>query len=173
MLSPICPVLQRPSRNRANRKITTTTSASSVYTTSLSALSRRQSWQYYHNWLVLMLQSDCHIVYPPSIHHSPINCPKLNMPELQFIIASPQSVGSGASESQRTIAHSHAARSAHARKRRLQTIQYQAQKRQRQSQQHSSLVSILPATRADPFMSFARSLNPVEPMLFDHCMSSP
>ncbi|GES65383.1 hypothetical protein ATEIFO6365_0010030900 [Aspergillus terreus] len=84
------------------------------------------------------------------------------MPELQFIIASPQSVGSGASESQRTTAHSHAARSAHARKRRLRTIQYQAQKR------HSSLVSILPATRADPFMSFARSLDPVEPMLFDH-----
>ncbi|KAL5358174.1 hypothetical protein BJX96DRAFT_36913 [Aspergillus floccosus] len=90
------------------------------------------------------------------------------MSELQFIISSPKSAGPGTTESQKTMAHSHAARSAHARKRRLRTIQYQAQKRQRQHQQHSCLVSVLPATRADPFMSFARSLDPLESMLFDH-----
>jgi hypothetical protein len=33
----------------------------------------------------------------------------------------------------------------------------------------SSPVSILPSSRKDPFMSFARPLNPIEHFLLDHC----
>lgn len=81
---------------------------------------------------------------------------------------------------QRKLAHSHAARSAHAKARRLRTIQYQAQKstgNQSGSTEKcveqgfpKELISILSADRKDPFMSFAIPLKPIEEMLFDHCM---
>ncbi|CEJ53826.1 hypothetical protein PMG11_00167 [Penicillium brasilianum] len=84
---------------------------------------------------------------------------------------------------QRKLAHSHAARSAHAKARRLRTIQYQAQKRSAKQSDPaencdeegspiefptSQIIRNLPADRKDPFMSFATPLKPVEEMLFDH-----
>ncbi|OJJ98375.1 hypothetical protein ASPACDRAFT_44878 [Aspergillus aculeatus ATCC 16872] len=95
--------------------------------------------------------------------------------EVPFIISTSQPTK--ATESQRRIALSHAARSAHAKTRRLRTLQYQAQKRQerhaRLSQENpdlpiAELDTFLPADRTDPFMSFARVLNPTEQFLFDH-----
>ncbi|RAH78861.1 hypothetical protein BO86DRAFT_421239 [Aspergillus japonicus CBS 114.51] len=95
--------------------------------------------------------------------------------EVPFIISTfhPTKV----TESQRRIALSHAARSAHAKTRRLRTLQYQAQKRQahhaslsRETQDLpiTTLDTFLPADRTDPFMSFARVLDPTEQFLFDH-----
>ncbi|PYH76627.1 hypothetical protein BO82DRAFT_295728 [Aspergillus uvarum CBS 121591] len=82
-----------------------------------------------------------------------------------------------ATESQRRIALSHAARSAHAKARRLRTLQYQAQKKQEyhaslsretQGLPITALDTFLPAGRTDPFISFARVLDPTEQFLFDH-----
>ncbi|RAH44600.1 uncharacterized protein BO95DRAFT_454120 [Aspergillus brunneoviolaceus CBS 621.78] len=95
--------------------------------------------------------------------------------EVSFIISTSQPTK--ATESQRRIALSHAARSAHAKARRLRTLQYQAQKRHerhaRLSQETpdlpiTGLDMFLPADRTDPFMSFARTLSPTEQFLFDH-----
>ncbi|KAL4866201.1 hypothetical protein BDV12DRAFT_173266 [Aspergillus spectabilis] len=74
---------------------------------------------------------------------------------------------------QRSLARSHAARSAHARARRMRTIQYQAQKAQDSSSDSprhldESPTSVLSYHRRDPFRSYARSLNPIEEMLLDH-----
>lgn len=107
---------------------------------------------------------------------------------VQFIIVSSNSPEKDAQSAtkQRKIAHSHAARTAHAKARRLRTIQYQAQKASRKQSQSGSvedgveqgppkelpkaqLVSLLSADRRDPFMSFATPLKPLEEMLFDHC----
>lgn len=111
-------------------------------------------------------------------------------PRVQFIIISSNSPEEDAPSAtkQRKIAHSHAARTAHAKARRLRTIQYQAQKASRKQSQNGSvenrveqgppkekelpkaqLVSLLSADRRDPFMSFATPLKPMEEMLFDHC----
>lgn len=108
-------------------------------------------------------------------------------PSVEFIIVSSNSPEEAARSAtkQRKLAHSHAARSAHAKTRRLRTIQYQAQKNSRKESglveqydeqmppkalPQAQLTSFLSANRKDPFMSFARSLNPIEEMLFDQCM---
>lgn len=95
--------------------------------------------------------------------------------ELQFIITAPEAAISPTS--QQRIARSHAARSAHARARRLRTSQYQAQKKREwlddvkcRLNRPTDIVTVLPASRKDPFTSFARVLKPLEQMLFDHCM---
>lgn len=95
--------------------------------------------------------------------------------ELQFITTAPEAVSSTAS--QQRVARSHAARSAHARVRRLRTSQYQAQKKREwlndmncRLNRSTDIVTILPASRKDPFNSLARPLKPMEQMLFDHCM---
>ncbi|PYI01598.1 hypothetical protein BO78DRAFT_246423 [Aspergillus sclerotiicarbonarius CBS 121057] len=88
----------------------------------------------------------------------------------------------GLTESQQRIAHSHAARSAHARVRRLRTMQYQAQKQEKRRTLESitsssdeiehnaglGIITVLSADRRDPFMSFARRLDPMEQFLFDN-----
>ncbi|KAL3471489.1 hypothetical protein BJX99DRAFT_237372 [Aspergillus californicus] len=77
-------------------------------------------------------------------------------------------------ESQQRLARSHAARSAHARARRLRTIQYQAQRRQEgEDRRHervseTGLLSFLSAHRRDPFASCAKPLRAIEQRLFDH-----
>ncbi|KAJ5266845.1 hypothetical protein N7478_009653 [Penicillium angulare] len=95
--------------------------------------------------------------------------------ELQFIITAPEAATS--TTSQQRVARSHAARSAHARARRLRTSQYQAQKKREwlndvncRLNRPTNIVTALPASRKDPFTSFARLLQPLEQMLFDHCM---
>ncbi|KAJ5605572.1 hypothetical protein N7510_008353 [Penicillium lagena] len=95
--------------------------------------------------------------------------------ELQFIITAPEA--STPTTLQRRVARSHAARSAHAQERRLRTSQYQAQKRReelddakRRISRPIEVTTVLPASRKDPFTSFARPLKPFEQMLFDHCM---
>ncbi|PYH47139.1 uncharacterized protein BP01DRAFT_380984 [Aspergillus saccharolyticus JOP 1030-1] len=98
--------------------------------------------------------------------------------EVSFIISTFHPTRApGSTESQRRTAQSHAARSAHAKARRLRTIQYQARKKQAKHAAHaqetqvlaSPVVSmILSADRTDPFMSFARPLDPTERFLFDH-----
>jgi hypothetical protein len=108
-------------------------------------------------------------------------------PRTQFILVSsndPEEATRSATR-QRKLAHSHAARSAHAKARRLRTIQYQAQKNSTKqgglveisvklgpwkAHPNTPLVTILSAGRKDPFMSFATPLKPIEEMLFDHCM---
>lgn len=107
--------------------------------------------------------------------------------EIQFIISLPDTAGaSGTTQSQRRAAHSHAARSAHAQVRRQRIKQYQAQKRREEHRQleygkaldelqstfRPELLGHLPTHRKDPFMSLAKSLTPVEQMLFDHCTCS-
>lgn len=107
--------------------------------------------------------------------------------EIQFIISLPNTAGvSETIESQRKAAHSHAARSAHAKVRRQRIKQYQAQKRREghgQSRDAKSLdgsqrelglemLSPLSTHRKDPFMILAKSLTSIEQMLFDHCMCS-
>lgn len=105
----------------------------------------------------------------------------------QFLIISAQSFGE---ESQQTVAHrkiarSHAARASHARVRRLRTLQYQARTRSvkssvpardehqySQTHQKFPVISLLSASRQDPFTCFATPLKPIEEMLFDHCASS-
>jgi hypothetical protein len=96
--------------------------------------------------------------------------------EVQFIITAPETAK--LSKPQQRVARSHAARSAHARERRIRTSQYQAQnKREWLNKMNFSLskpaeiVTVLPASRKDPFTSFARPLILLEQMLFDHCMS--
>lgn len=88
--------------------------------------------------------------------------------------------------------HAHAARAAHARARRLRTIEYQAskavQKPEPEDQETKppscnplesgnmalpSLLRFLAADRRDPFSCFARAFTPVEHFLLDHCKSSP
>ncbi|KAJ5679759.1 C6 finger domain protein [Penicillium macrosclerotiorum] len=95
--------------------------------------------------------------------------------ELQFIIAAPESAT--LTTPQRRIARSHAARSAHARERHFRTSQYQAQKKREllndvtfRLNKPPDIVTVLPASRKDPFTSFARPLKPLEEMLLDHCM---
>lgn len=95
--------------------------------------------------------------------------------ELQFIITAPEAATS--STSQRRVARAHAARTAHAKERRLRTSQYQAQKKreelndtQRRFSRLTEVATALPASRRDPFTSFARPLKLFEQMLFDHCM---
>ena len=95
--------------------------------------------------------------------------------ELQFIITAPEAASS--TTSQQRVARSHAARSAHARVRRLRTSQYQAQRKREwlndvkyKLNRATDIVTVLPASRKDPFNSFARPLKPLEQMLFDHCM---
>ncbi|KAF3394304.1 hypothetical protein F1880_004762 [Penicillium rolfsii] len=104
---------------------------------------------------------------------------------VQFILVSSNDPeeATGSAPRQRTLAHSHAARSAHAKARRLRTIQYQAQKNlvkqgglvgssveEKPLKEHpkTQLITILSANRKDPFTSFATSLKPMEEMLFDH-----
>jgi hypothetical protein len=93
-------------------------------------------------------------------------------------------------------AHSHAARTAHARARQLRTIEYQAAKiRQTLASEETkdreitpkdnvisvfnsveaekptlpSPISLLASDRRDPFNSFARSFKPIEHFLLDQC----
>ncbi|KAL2866072.1 uncharacterized protein BJX67DRAFT_147816 [Aspergillus lucknowensis] len=106
--------------------------------------------------------------------------------ELQFIVSLPHSTHAAGS-SQQKIARSHAARSAHARERRLRTQRFQAQKAREgpdQLERPSSLllrpkddlgscaISFLPADRRDPFASFVVPLKPMEQMLFDHYVTT-
>lgn len=95
--------------------------------------------------------------------------------KLQFIITAPETATS--TPSQQRVARSHAARSTHARERRLRTLQYQEQKKRKwlndvecRLNRATDIVTLLPASRKDPFTSFARLLTPFEQMLFDHCM---
>lgn len=106
--------------------------------------------------------------------------------KLQYIINSAHSTGPESTSAQRKTARSHAARAAHAKERRQRTLQYQAQKRREeenkttrdetdtapQSALHSTtpnIITLLSASRRDPFMSYARKLQPIEEALFDHC----
>jgi hypothetical protein len=96
-------------------------------------------------------------------------------------------------------AHSHAARAAHAKARRLRTIEYQARKASQIPEDHQGVkersiapsssvqpilnaveteqpllpspVSLLASDRRDPFKSFARSFESIEHFLLDHCKS--
>ncbi|CAL5867806.1 uncharacterized protein PFLUO_LOCUS2027 [Penicillium psychrofluorescens] len=93
--------------------------------------------------------------------------------ELQFIITASDAATS--STSQLRVARAHAARMAHAKARRLRTSQYQAQKKReelndanRRFNRLTEVGTVLPASRKDPFTSFARPLQPLEQMLFDH-----
>jgi hypothetical protein len=103
--------------------------------------------------------------------------------------------GEVVSAASRRKAHSHAARTAHAKTRRLRTIEYQSAKVQRvvndgetstinttvisnaqtsgdqDRYTHPSPLSLLTSDRRDPFHSFARRLRPLEHFLLDHCMS--
>lgn len=93
--------------------------------------------------------------------------------EVEFLVNTP-SDPTDTLRRQRKIAVSHAARSAHAKTRREQTIRYQAQKLRDYHARHkivpaTQAINMLPASRKDPFVTFARSLDHVEPMLFDHC----
>jgi hypothetical protein len=103
--------------------------------------------------------------------------------ELQFIISSAPSSNSSKGASLRTAARSHAARSAHARARRLRTIEYQAQKSRERNRPSNIADNAEPCDlpgcgprdalsyhRRDPFMACAKQLKPFEQMLFDHCM---
>ena len=81
-------------------------------------------------------------------------------------------------------ARSHAARETHARTRRLRMIEHLRLGQSRepalggseqtsQKVQVSSPVGILPSSRKDPFMSFARPLTPIEHFLLDYCKCMP
>ncbi|RDW92704.1 uncharacterized protein DSM5745_00026 [Aspergillus mulundensis] len=104
--------------------------------------------------------------------------------KLQFIhsTSAPQA---DPTASQRRLARSHAARSTHAKERRLRTMQYQAQKAEKAREaarrapapvhtagfEHGLTPQpnhILSYHRRDPFASSVRSLGPMEQMLFDH-----
>ncbi|KAL4987944.1 hypothetical protein BDW68DRAFT_159974 [Aspergillus falconensis] len=96
---------------------------------------------------------------------------------LQFIHSLAPAQDASSTATQQRLARSHAARSAHARARRLRTIQYQAQKAQdAQRQQRGEdaetprywLLHALSYHRRDPFASSARRLRPMEEMFFDH-----
>jgi hypothetical protein len=120
-----------------------------------------------------------------------------NQGETEFVNSICPGVTKSAGE--RRQAHSHAARAAHAKARRLRTIQYQAVKadEERKNIQISEHRVITPTTRVpptlaafekklpplpsplswlssdrrDPFASFARTFLPVEHFLLDHCKS--
>lgn len=113
---------------------------------------------------------------------------------IQFISSYP---GNPASSDIQRKAHSHAARTAHAKARRLRTASYQAGKHKCRLQEdqganaletmpscgelaavacfenaESALdypLSLLAADRKDPFCSFAKSFDPIEHFLLDHC----
>ena len=81
---------------------------------------------------------------------------------------------------QKRVAHSNAARRAHAEARRLRMIRYQASKAQERSQQPvvkaetnavtvPKIVRLLSADRKDPFTSFVRPFKPIEHFLLDYC----
>lgn len=106
--------------------------------------------------------------------------------KLQYIIKSAHPTGPDSTSIQRKTARSHAARAAHAKERRQRTLQYQAQKRREEGIQTTrdetdtepqsalhlttpKVITLLPASRRDPFMSYARKLRPIEEILFDHC----
>lgn len=117
---------------------------------------------------------------------------------IQFINTSHQGNAKSAEEQRR--ANSHAARIAHAKARRLRTIEYQASKASQASKgtqevEDRSIIatrrvqpilgstvgieqsilpspmSLLASDRRDPFDSFGRSFKPVEHFLLDHCKS--
>lgn len=122
-----------------------------------------------------------------------------NLGIIQFINTSHQ--GNVVSAEEQWRANSHAARIAHAKARRLRTIEYQARKAIQApmgSQEVEDLitiaasgvvppildgtvdteqsifhspVSILASDRKDPFESFGRPFKPVEHFLLDHCKS--
>lgn len=103
--------------------------------------------------------------------------------------------GNTKSANQQRRVHSHAARTAHAKARRLRMIDYQECKtrpapegsQETETRMDSVLsevdavetekalrpspVSLLASDRRDPFNSFARSLEPIEHFLLDHCES--
>jgi hypothetical protein len=117
--------------------------------------------------------------------------------KIQFI--SSTYPGDTTSAKEQRIAHSHAARTAHATARRARIIDYQASKirqtpegsqgiEQRGNTPMGSVLStfhavetekavlpspitLLASDRRDPFNSFARSFEPIEPFLLDHCES--
>ncbi|KAL4899905.1 hypothetical protein BDW74DRAFT_183226 [Aspergillus multicolor] len=110
--------------------------------------------------------------------------------KLQFIHSTTASVADSTA-AQRRLARSHAARSTHAKERRLRTIQYQAQKAQkakkaREANERSTLPTagygmdelnpdpnhLLSYHRRDPFASWVRKLGPLEEMLFDHYVTT-
>ncbi|KAJ0418702.1 hypothetical protein BJY00DRAFT_314613 [Aspergillus carlsbadensis] len=91
--------------------------------------------------------------------------------EIQFILDTPGPADRKAP--QKRVARSHAARSAHAKARRIRTLEYQAQKKREDDSRSGTragtgLLSPLPASRRDPFASFALPLKPIEELLFDH-----
>jgi len=121
---------------------------------------------------------------------------KLNEPgRIQFINMCYPGEAMPAEEQGR--AHSHAARTAHAKARRLRTIEYQARKasqipeelqglKERSIAPRSSAlprpnavdteqpvlpspITLLASDRRDPFKSFARPFEPIEHFLLDHC----
>ncbi|KAL4940595.1 hypothetical protein BDV06DRAFT_18439 [Aspergillus oleicola] len=103
---------------------------------------------------------------------------------IQFIVTSaPSTSTAGPTESRK--ARVHAARSAHARARRLRTIEYQAQKAReggKELELANHIQSFHPIGcgpnhqlsyhRRDPFMSCARRLRPNEEVLFDHYVTA-
>jgi hypothetical protein len=107
--------------------------------------------------------------------------------EIQFINLS-HPIDAASAESQRR-ANSHAARIAHARTRRLRTMEYQARKAIRHPAEEQrvdeetrttielekalvpSPVSLLASDRRDPFTGFASPFKPIEHFLLDHCES--
>jgi hypothetical protein len=117
--------------------------------------------------------------------------------KIQFISSTYPGDTTSAKEQRR--AHSHAARTAHATARRLRIIDYQAGKikqtpegsqgiEERGSTPIGSVlsnfnavetekvvlpspISLLASDRRDPFHSFARSFEPIEHFLLDHCES--
>lgn len=120
--------------------------------------------------------------------------PKPGNTGIQFIVSA-YSRDTSAKEQQK--AHSHAARAAHARARRLRTIEYQASKAGQQPETPRevkdletttkgcdilalkadetegtvlpSLLNLLSSDRRDPFSCFARDFEPIEHFLLDHC----
>ncbi|KAL3458858.1 hypothetical protein BJX64DRAFT_291765 [Aspergillus heterothallicus] len=102
--------------------------------------------------------------------------------EFQFILHSPNSKRPGVSQTK--AARSHAARLAHAKARRLRMVEYQTQKKHEDySQLGDAMTRIntliipgptnpLPASRRDPFSSFALPLKPIEERLFDHYLTT-
>ncbi|KAI2705214.1 transcriptional regulator family: Fungal Specific TF [Penicillium roqueforti] len=108
--------------------------------------------------------------------------------EIQFIHSSKPGVPEVASAEMRRRVHSHAARSAHAKKRRQRVIEYHAIKTISGSEDESlpfstaaaeiaisvitSPLGFLGSHRRDPFASFARSLNSNEDFLLDYYMAN-
>jgi hypothetical protein len=121
---------------------------------------------------------------------------RANKPGKIHFMSSSYSGGAVTAEAQR-IAHSHAARTAHAKARHLSMMKYQAGKTRQTSEGSQKVVergneprdsalllldaikteelvlpspvSLLASDRRDPFNSFARSFEPIEHFLLDHC----